>query len=945
MPPLIRRHDEFPPGAAEWPADLDRREFLRLGAAVFAAAGLGGCSRPSKTLMPYVLMPEAEIPGIPRFYASAALRFGFARGILVETHEGRPTKIEGNPTHEESGGATDAVTQASVLTLYDPDRSQAPSREGVVAAWEDFETDWLARRAGLVAARGRGWALLTEPTTSPTMLAQVHHLLDAFPEARWYQHTALARFDQGGVQEDYDVGRADVLFTIESDLLMDHPAALRYSRGYAARRRVVEGRLEASRIYSLESGWTLTGALADRRLSTRPSRLALLLSRLGAAIAGRPFANGLNDTEAGFVAEAARDLRARAPHVLCVAGSGQPDPVRRWAREANRRLGAVGETVRFHAAVRSDGDPRCAGDLAGLAEAIGRGEVGTLCIFGANPAYTAPGAMEFERRLRTVPYAVHLGEHNDETGVACRWHLPESDNLEAWGDARGYDGSAVLRQPMIEPLYPSRSQIEMLRWLADGANVAGLDLVQEHWRKAAGPDGFDERWRRWLNRGVVDPGVPGASAAAAAAPASREADLEPAPAGEPPGGAIDLVFRPEPFLGDGRVANNPWLQENPRPFTSLVWDTALWVGPALAARLGVVHGDVVRIEAEGRATEAPLTVVSGQADGCAVAFLGGGRRFAGSFGNGRGFDAYLIRDPASPWVESARLVRTGRSYPLVSIQNHFGQYGRAQARFLPVSELPEAKPEAGPPPSLYPPWNRPRYAWGMLIDLSTCIGCSACVVACQAENNIPSVGKDQAGRGRAMHWIRVDRHFDGIGEDVSVISQPVPCMHCEDAPCELVCPVEATVHSSEGLNEMIYNRCVGTRYCSNNCPYKVRRFNFFDYRAPKDSPLHLQDNPNVTVRQRGVMEKCSYCVQRIEEARIAAERENRDIRDLEVKPACMQACPTEAIVFGNLNDPGSRVVRRKSEPTQYALLGELGTRPRTTYLSRITNVPPPAAAV
>ncbi|MGH7997305.1 MAG: 4Fe-4S dicluster domain-containing protein [Opitutaceae bacterium] len=956
VPGTPGRDDEFPAGASEWPADLDRRDFLRLGAAVFAAAGLGACSRPSKDILPYVRMPEDMVPGEPLRYASAALRFGYARGIVVETHLGRPTKIEGNPRHAESAGGTDAGTQASVIELYDPHRSQAPRRGGAVAAWDGFESDWLERRDALTQSRGRGWALLTEPATSPTMLAQIGRLLRAFPEARWYQHTALPRFDEDGVQEDLEPARADVLLAVEGDFLMEHPAALRYARGLADRRRVVHGRVDASRIYALESGWTAVGAMADDRLAVRPSRIPLLLSGIAGALGGGTRVDGLDAPERGFVARVARDLRARAPNVLCAVGAGAGRAWRRWTREMNRRLGAEGRTVRFLEAVRSDGDGRSAGDLAALAEAIDHGLVQTLCILGPNPAYTAPGDLDFEDRLRSVPYTVHMGERYDETGVLCRWHLPESDNLEAWGDARGYDGSAVVRQPMIDPMYATRSLVEMLRWFADGTDIPGLDLVRETWRGAAGGDRFDARWREWLNHGVIDPSVAGASGRRAAPPAGADADLNPvAPAefrgaerrpgrASPAGEQVELVVRADPFLGDGSLADNPWLQENPRPFTGLVWDTTLWLGPAMAERLGVAQGDLIRVEVHGRSVEAPAVVVPGQGDGCAIAFLGGGRRQTGPVGLGRGYDAYRIRLHASPWLSAAQLRPVGRRYPLVQApQQQFEQYGRDQARFLPAAELSGPRlPSEQPAQSLYPPWPRSRYAWGMLIDLSTCIGCTACVVACQAENNIPAVGKDQAARGRTMHWIRVNGYFRGTETARNFISQPVPCMHCEDAPCELVCPVGATVHSSEGLNEMIYNRCVGTRYCSNNCPYKVRRFNFLDYRPAIASPLRLQENPNVTVRERGVMEKCSYCVQRIEAARIVADREDRAIRDLEIRTACQQACPTEAIVFGNINDPRSLVSRRKAEPSHYALLAELNTRPRTTYLSRITNIPPPA---
>lgn len=932
MPPLspVLRTDEFPDGAASWPADLDRRDFLRVMGASLALAGLGGCARPRKALVPYVNQPESIVPGRPAFYATAAPVEGYARGVIVETHEGRPTKIEGNPGHSESLGATGAITQASILDLYDPDRSRSPRLHKEPSSWTAFEEEWLGRRSQLEARGGRGLALLTEPTTSPTLLREIHRLLDRYPGARWHQHTPLARYDEGGLQPDFVPAEADVIFSIEGDFLHAHPAALRYARAFARRRRV-QGGMSANRLYALEGGWSITGSMADHRLASDPTRLRTILNAVAKEVMEEESGESLSEAERRFVLALAADLRSRSPRVLCIAGPEQSADIRGWALAMNQSLGAVGRTVRLLVPCRSDGDSRGAGDLASLAQAMERREVDTLAIIGSNPAYTASADIDFAHGLGAVPFTVHLGTHSDETAALCRWHLPESHYLETWSDLRGFDGSAVIQQPLTEPLHSTRSAAELVRLLGDPIGASDYELVRETWRDHAKGDDFDSRWELWLNQGFVD-GV-------LAEPASAGSASKVVPRLDPGGGhpSALIVFRGDPMLADGRYANNGWLQELPRPFTTLTWDNAALISPAFAAAHQLANGDLVILDCNGRSLSAPVWIVPGHADNCVLVHLGGGRAAAGGVGNNRGFNAYRLRTSGSFWEAPVRVVKAGHSVALASTQHHFDMEGRDLARIVDLRELPAEKPQKEKAGSLYPEWPRDRYAWGMSIDLSTCLGCSACVVACQAENNIPVVGKEQVLRGREMHWIRVDRYTTGGEGPVRAVAQPVPCMHCENAPCELVCPVSATVHSSEGLNEMVYNRCVGTRYCSNNCPYKVRRFNFFDFRAAADSPLHLQDNPDVTVRSRGVMEKCTYCVQRINAARSAAEREGRRIRDGDVRTACQQACPVEAIVFGDISDPQSAVSRKKRQAGDYAMLAELNTRPRTTYLPKVFN--------
>ena len=925
--------DEFPAGASEWPRELNRRDFLQVMAASLALAGLTACSRRrEEKIIPQVTPPELmSAPGTTLFYTTAMPTEGYGRGILVRTNSGRPTKIEGNPEHPESLGATDVFTQAAILSLYDPDRSRYPRHDNQASTWPQFEDAWRARRADLVAHQGAGLALLTEPTTSPTLLGEIHRVLDRFRQARWFQHTALGRHDHDGAQTDFDFEKADVILTIQSDCFYRHPAAVRYGHALAARRRVVNGQVKPPRFYALEPAPTVTGSLADFRLGASPARIRLILSAIAHETADD---HRLDPAETAFVRAFIADLRAHPDHVACIAGPESGDDLQAWATVLNARAG--GNVVKTLPAVRSDGDLRCAGDLVALNAAIGRGEVRTLFILGANPAYTAPHDLDFADHLRRVEFSVHLGEFVDETAVACRWHLPEAHFLETWSDLRGFDGTATIQQPLIEPLHGGRATVEVLRLINNAPEGTAYEAVRETWHGSRSADEFEAAWHRWLIRGVVDEPAPEAPKAALTSAMFPSLDTAITP-------TLVALFSPDPNVLDGRWTNNAWLQELPKPLTRLVWDNALYVSPQLAAELALETGDVVACEIDGSPVhvEAPVWIMPGQAAGTVLLPLGYGREHAGTIGNGLGFDAYRLRLSTSPWQRAGVTLRKlGRKHALVSTQGHFTMAGRELARVVPPSAAGHMIEDETPTTSLYPNWKGDRHAWGMAIDLSTCLGCNACIVACQAENNIPVVGKDQVARGREMHWLRVDYYLRG--DDTAQpqwVRQPVPCMHCENAPCEVVCPVAATVHSSEGLNDMVYNRCIGTRYCSNNCPYKVRRFNFLDYRPEADSTVFLQANPNVTVRERGVMEKCTYCVQRINAGRINADRENRPLRDGEVKTACQQVCPAEAIVFGDLKDEASHVVRRKKEPTNYALLAELNTRPRTTYLAAVRHEP------
>ncbi len=932
-PTPATRSDEFPLGASLWPADLDRRDFLKLLGGSLALAGLSSCGQRPEKILPYVAAPEKTLPGAPVYYATAMPLEGYARGVIVESHLGRPTKIEGNPDHPDSLGATDAMTQAAVLSLYDPDRSRTPRCAGQPAAWETFQSAWVAFRQNQTNTHGRGLAFLTEPTTSPTELRLIERALDAWPDARWFQHTPLARYDLDGVQPDYDFAAADVIFSIGADFLYRHPAALRYARAFAKRRRVTDGRVSLNRLHAIDAAPGVTTALADFRLPLSPARTRLILDAVARAFqTGRdvPVDSSLTADEKFFVVALVADLRAHAATAVCVAGSEQDADIQRWALAMNAHLGSVPHAQRFLPAQRSDGHRRSAGALPDLAQAIADGEISALLVLGANPVHTAPADFDFAPLLSRVAFTLHLGSHVDETAARCRWHLPASHFLETWSDLRAFDGTASVIQPLIRPRFSTRSVAQVLDLLTLPTGRDGYDLVRETWRDRLGAGDFETHWAAALNRGVLED-TASAPATFAAVDLPTLATRSTPPAAD----ALALVLRPDAKLLDGRFANNPWLQELPHPLTHLVWDNAAGVSPAFAERHRLASGDLVALQSADRSLTAAVLVVPGHAPDCVSLALGYGRTRAGAVGNGHGFDAYRLRRAAALWhTAGLRIQKLDSRHPLVTTQDRFTMEDRDLVRCVTPDRL---RLERKPRPSLYADWPRDGYAWGMSIDLSTCLGCAACVVACQAENNIPSVGKEQVARGREMHWLRVDRYFSGDPANPRMLPQPVPCMHCENAPCELVCPVGATVHSSEGLNDMVYNRCVGTRYCSNNCPYKVRRFNFLDFRAPAKSPVHLQDNPDVTVRERGVMEKCTYCVQRINAARIAAEKENRFIRDGEIRTACQQVCPVDAIVFGNIDDATAAVSRRKREPTDYSLLEDLNTRPRTTYLAKVVG--------
>jgi molybdopterin-containing oxidoreductase family iron-sulfur binding subunit len=890
--------------------ESSRRTALKLMAASMGLAGLTACRRPVEKILPVVKGVEDYIPGNPLYYATAASLGGAVTGLLVETHDGRPTKIEGNPRHPMSAGAASAFTQAEVLNLYDPDRSKVVLRDGRPSSWEDFA-------AAVASLRGRV-RFLSPRVVSPSLEAVRKAALEKFPGSAWTEYEAvsdsavlegtLAAFGRP-LQPHYHFEKADVIVALDADFLGLDAPSMAAIRDFSRRR----GGASMNRLYVAESQFSLTGAVADHRFRMRASDVEQFTRELAA---GR-----------GAVA---KDLAAHKGRSLVLAGRRQPAAVHALAHWLNHQLGNLGQTVTFTAA-----------EQAAPIAAPG-GDVDALVILGGNPAYDAPADLTFADSLKKVPFTVHLGPDVNETAKLVNWHLPEAHFLEAWGDVRAADGTVSIQQPMIQPLYDGKTAAEVLALIAGYKDGRAYDIVRNFWQAQWPAAEREKRWRRALHDGVVE--------------GTRALEVKPtltfSPAPLPSRdrqGAVELTFHPSWNAWDGRFANNGWMQEAPDPLTKLTWDNAALLSPATARALGVETGDVVRIQRAGRSIEIAAMVMPGQADNSIAVTLGYGRRSVGRVGTGAGFDVNPLRTSESPWtVPGVNVTRTGRKHQLVSTQEHHSMEGRPLVREASLEEYGKdphfaAKPDRGV--KLFSLYEEHKYdqgnQWAMAVDLNACIGCNACVVACQAENNVPIVGKDQVARGRVMHWIRLDRYFSGSPEDPRALTQPVTCMQCENAPCEVVCPVAATAHSPEGLNDMAYNRCVGTRYCANNCPYKVRRFNFFDYHKGLAETGKMQFNPDVTVRMRGVMEKCTYCVQRIQETRIKAKTEgHRPIKDGEILTACQQTCPAEAITFGNLLDPASKVSKLRARDLNYAMLAELNTRPRTTYLAKLRNPNP-----
>jgi MoCo/4Fe-4S cofactor protein with predicted Tat translocation signal len=962
-----RLYNEFPSQIEAITDPVARRTFLKLMGASLALAGVTACTKqPAEKIVPYVKQPEELIPGKPLFYATSMAFGGVATGLLVESHEGRPTKIEGNPLHPGSLGATDVFAQAAILGLYDPDRSQTLTNLGEIRPWSSFLGAMNAALTAQKPLKGAGLRILTESINSPTLAAQIRELLTRFPSAKWHQWDPASRenvrlgsafaFSGEYVDAQYRFEQADVILSLDADFLGSGPGSLRYAREFSKRRRP-EDAARMNRLYAIESMPTSTGARADHRLPMKPSAIEHAARAIAAGV-GMPGGSGGAGRAGGsdkFIAAVAKDLQAHRGKSLVIAGDSQPPSVHTLAHAMNQALGNVGKTVVYTQTVEAEPVSQLA-SIRDLVADMNAGKVDLLVIVGGNPVYSAPVDLQFADALGKVQLRTHLSLYDDETSALCQWQIPEAHFLEAWSDARAFDGATSIVQPLIAPLYGGKSAHEVLASMSERPERSGHDIVREHWKI----DKDESAWRRWLHDGVM-PNTAFAPKAVRLFP-NLQHTTQPAPSG------LEISFRNDPSVLDGRFANNGWLQELPKPITRLTWDNAVLVSPRTADTLkasespaftGGEHGqivtDVVELKYKGRSVRGALFAVVGHPDDCVTVHLGYGRSRGGRVAAGAGFNANSIRTSDTLSDEPSfgmgvEVTVTGEKFSLACTQYHHLMDGRGLVRAVTRDEyLHDPKsvhegPGMEPPPpktlTMYPEVKYDGYKWGMAIDVNSCIGCNACVVGCQAENNIPVVGKDQVLRGREMHWLRVDTYYRGETANPETYFQPVPCMQCENAPCEVVCPVGATAHSHEGLNDMVYNRCVGTRYCSDNCPYKVRRFNFLLYQDFDTPALKLGRNPDVTVRSRGVMEKCTYCVQRINAAKIDSEKGDRAVRDGEIKTACEQACPADAIVFGNLNDPNSRVAKLQGEVRNYALLAELNTRPRTTYLAAVRNVNP-----
>ena len=927
---------------------LNRRQALSLLAGGMAS-GLAACSKPNEQIIPYVRLPERIVPGEPLKFATTLALAGFGRGVIVTAIDGRPIKVEGNPRHPASLGATDVFAEAAVLSLYDPDRSRAILHNGAIAPREALRQAVLSELSDARGRQGEGFRLLTRRTTSPTLLRQIDDLLQSLPAASWHAYDPTEDENaRDGAQLAYgrqlrsvpDFEKARVIVALDADPLGHGPDQVRNGHGFASRRSIVKGGF--SRLYCVESALTLTGAKADERIALRPEAIERFTVALAQAFGAPLSAPELGDRDKALVAKISADLRANKGETLVLAGATLSKETHALAHWINAQLNAPVQLIDPGDRTPSGKQP---GSLKQLVDDLGQGHVRQLVTIDVNPIYDAPADLDLGTQAKKAPFRLHMGGYVDETAAIATWHVPLSHPLESWSDLRASDGSASIIQPLIKPLYQTFTDHELLALLGGDADASPYELVRQTWRSSAGTGDFETWWQQTLHDGVI--------AETSAPPASGAPTLPPIPTSGAAVEGIGLVLRPDPSVWDGSFANNAWLQECPKPLTKQVWGNALSVQPDDAVRLKLSSGDVVTVEANGRSIEVAVLVEPGGASGVCALTLGGGRSNAGAIGNGVGGNVYAIRDSSHLWhLPQVSIKPTGRREPILTTQNvvRTDEEVRELYPLHRLSAMPAPSPPGDEHPSLMPPSVRPGdgHAWAMVIDTSVCIGCNACVMACQSENNVPVVGPEQIAMGRDMHWLRIDAYDHGSADNPQLGFQPVPCMQCEHAPCEPVCPVAASVHDSEGLNGQVYNRCIGTRFCEANCPYKVRRFNFFGY-ADGEEYANLgaesyrgQKNPEVTVRARGVMEKCTYCVQRISGARRAAERDDRPIGPDEVRTACQNACPTRAISFGDLNQADAEITQKKADPRHYVLLGHLGTRPRTTYLADVRN-PAPAS--
>jgi molybdopterin-containing oxidoreductase family iron-sulfur binding subunit len=956
---------EFPTAAQEWVDPVSRRGFMKLMGASMALAGLAGCTKqPDEPIYPYVKAPEDLILGKPMYFATA---HPFATGavpVLVKSDQFRPIKVDGNPEHPYNAGSSDPFTQGTLLDLYDPDRAQHVTYRGENREWAEFAQAFKEKLAE--SKDGTGVYIMSATVTSPTLGRQWKAFQAAYPKATLIQYdAALAQtWVENAPAIQYDLSASDVVLSLDADFLSgaSYPGFHKLVGDYAKRRKDPE---KLNRLYSIESTPTTTGLKAEHRLGLRASEIpaftAELAKALGVSVDAPAYA--WTDAQKKFLAALAKDLKASAGKSAVLPGLYQDPAVAGLALAINNALGNVGKTV-FVAADPVNPIPAKSqiADMKALVADLNAGKVDWLVLLNVNPIYTAPADLNFADAFNKAKTVAQLDSHLNETGQIAHWTIPAAHYLESWSDARAYDGTVTIVQPMIDPLYGGKTAHDVLQLALNEPMLSAYEAVRETSKPLIKGD-FETGWRKALHDGWIDGtafdksakagGASGASGFKVSAPASKD--------------SIEIIFRPDPNVYDGRWSNVGWLQELPKPVTNLSWDNAAIVSGAMLTKLGVEEDDILEITVNGHKVKAPVIVAPGHPDNSVTVYLGYGRE-VGRVAGGAGFNAYLIRTADAPFYATGTVAKVDGKWGVAITKSHFqdhrgktfGEQGngnnsleadeaiseRGIIRYATLAEYKadpgfanegESHPSTDKSVTLFPNWEYKENAWGMSIDMNSCTGCNACIVSCYAENNIAVVGKQQVRIGRNMQWLRIDTYFEGDLSAPRAHFQPMACQHCENAPCEQVCPVGATVHTPEGLNTMVYNRCVGTRYCSNNCPYKVRRFNFLLYSDYETESLKLSRNPDVSVRSRGVMEKCSYCIQRITAARIEADKENRAIADGEVVTACQQACPAFAISFGNLNDKGSRVAKLQQDERSYQVLADQNTRPRTKYVAAVLN--------
>ncbi len=957
---------EFPKGASELNNNWSRRNFITMMGASLALAGLASCRRPEEKIVPYVKAPEEIIPGQALFYATNMPFGNSSYGLVIETHEGRPTKVEGNKLHPSSQGSAHTFALASMLGLYDPDRSGKVYKGKEEKEWADFVSFWNDKSTEFETGKGEGLAILSESYSSPTIARLRKKFEKKFPKASWvvYDPVSDENIYEGikiatgeSFKPVYDFGKADLILSLDSDFLQNDSESLTATRGFAEGRKMHTENDKMNRLYVVESSLTLTGGMADHRLRIKSSEvskftlnLAFELNQQGLNIKGL---NGLtnptilnNSKWSKWLKPLAKDLILSKDRSVVTAGRRQPKEIHALVFAINEALEANNNIVKLYNF--DDSDYSTSSDLSELVTKMRSGSVNTLLMLGVNPVYNAPVDLRFYSSLQKVENKIHLNLYRDETAKSSSWHIPMAHYLERWGDVRSVDGTAGLIQPMIEPILGGKSEIELLSLIIDGNESKGYDLVQESWTSLLKGDLFETKWRRVLHDGLLEnsqtkPEKKNSNSKSINAALNNLTFKN--------SEEIEIVFASSASLFDGRFANCGWLMELPDSVTKISWDNVAVISKNTALKYQLQNKDVVVLSFDGKELEAPVWILPGHADNSITVELGYGQKDLGRIADGVGYNAFQLRNSTNPDIGvGLKIFKTGRTMKIANTQDHSSMEGRPLIREGSLEEYkknPNFAEEMVKHPPLLSLWDDHKYdkgnQWGMSIDLNSCTGCNACTIACQSENNIPVVGKDEVEKGREMHWLRVDRYFTGEVEDAGMVTQPVACHHCENAPCEQVCPVAATTHDEEGLNTMAYNRCIGTRYCSNNCPYKVRRFNFFNYTKDLPELIKMAQNPDVTVRSRGVMEKCTYCVQRINTAKISAKKEDREIRDGEFEVACQQSCPAKAISFGNILDKKSQVYKMKNNSRTYHMLSELNVRPRTSYLAKIRNPNPEMA--